>query len=267
MNRLVPYLDLFARLDDAELSRLADVDADTVATLRRQVVEVGEGLSHYIDLLPRLGDEELMRLTGVSAKTVRFWRLCQPRGSAARQQPSSEISSITPIPRPIPVGPAAASQPAAQPVTPRRRTTGVGLGAPATAAAPPAQPIADWSIEAAATNCATTVTPPPRSVPAASWDTTSPTAGTATMITPQSQAPAGWAPSHPSDMPTEPGAVPRRPSGSISESPSTSASAPVASESQQAAARVIDIAGEPFPGYERFRPVRDDEVDLVDVER
>ena len=79
MNRLVPYLDLFCRLDDEELARLAGVDEDVCATLRKQVVAIDRGLARYVDLLPRLSDGELVRLTGATAKTIRFWRLCQPR--------------------------------------------------------------------------------------------------------------------------------------------------------------------------------------------
>lgn len=283
MNRLVPYLDLFARLEDVELARLAEVDIDTVATLRRQVIEVGEGLSHYVDLLPRLGDDELVRLTGLSAKTIRFWRLCQPRGSAARQ-PSAEISSITPMPRPMPAAPpASASAPASSPTAPRRRTTGVGIGAPAaTTAPPPRQPVADWSVEAASTNCATTVTPPPRMVPAASWDTTSPTAGTATMITPPNQAPAGWAPAgwapaasgpgasgpaQPSDMPTQPGAEPAAVPRAEPSRPAATRRPSSATPDPQTAARVMDIAGDPFPGYERFAGTRDEDIDLAELRR
>lgn len=76
MNSLVPYLDLFRRLDDAELSRLARVDSAIVADLRRQVDEIDRALERYVDLLPRLSDGELTRLTGASGKTIRFWRLC-----------------------------------------------------------------------------------------------------------------------------------------------------------------------------------------------
>lgn len=79
MNALVPYLDLFCRLDDDELARLAHVETDVVSELRAQVIAIDEGLGQYADLLPRLSDGELVRLTGATAKTVRFWRLCQPR--------------------------------------------------------------------------------------------------------------------------------------------------------------------------------------------
>lgn len=83
MNRLVPYLDLFERLDDEELSRLARVPTSVVSSLRKQVDEINVALARYVDLLPRLRDEELIRLTGASAKTIQFWRLCQPRGTAS----------------------------------------------------------------------------------------------------------------------------------------------------------------------------------------
>jgi hypothetical protein len=79
MNLLVPYLDLYGRLTDEELARLADVPASVVSNLRRQVVQVDRALARFTDLLPRLNDAELVRLTGATAKTIRFWRLCQPR--------------------------------------------------------------------------------------------------------------------------------------------------------------------------------------------
>lgn len=79
MNALVPFLDLFCRLNNEELAKLAQVDPEWAANLREQVVAVDEGLAAYADLLPRLTDEELVRLTGATPKTIRFWRLCQPR--------------------------------------------------------------------------------------------------------------------------------------------------------------------------------------------
>lgn len=79
MNHLVPYLDLFSRLDDEELSRLACIETEVVIALRKQVIAIDRGLAAYVDLLPRLTDTELVRLTGATPKTIRFWRLCQPR--------------------------------------------------------------------------------------------------------------------------------------------------------------------------------------------
>ncbi len=88
MNKLVPYLDLFCRLGDDELARLANVDKDVCASLRTQVDAINTGLAPYVDLLPRLSDAELTRLTGASDRTVRFWRLCQPRADVAAKAPA-----------------------------------------------------------------------------------------------------------------------------------------------------------------------------------
>jgi len=76
-NRLVPFLDLFARLSDDELSRLAEVPAKVVVELRVQIEQVRQALGAYADLLPRLSDGELSKLTAVPERTIRFWRLCE----------------------------------------------------------------------------------------------------------------------------------------------------------------------------------------------
>lgn len=92
MNRLVPYLDLFSRLHDAELARLTGVPEETAQALRKQVDAVSHALVRYVDLLPRLRDAELIRLTGASAKTIRFWRLCQPKSAACAAPRQSQPS-------------------------------------------------------------------------------------------------------------------------------------------------------------------------------
>ncbi len=102
MNRLVPYLDLFARLGDDELSRLAQVPVAVVVELRTQVDEICGALASYADLLPRLCDEELVRLTGATPKTVRFWRLCQPRVPGAPEPADTQISSPLDMEPPAP---------------------------------------------------------------------------------------------------------------------------------------------------------------------
>jgi hypothetical protein len=97
-NALVPYLDLFSRLEDEELARLAGTKVSVVHQLRTQIDEINKALERYVDLLPRLSDNELNRLTGASAKTIRFWRLCQPRvggeapGPAQRSKPAGPKS-------------------------------------------------------------------------------------------------------------------------------------------------------------------------------
>jgi hypothetical protein len=100
MNRLVPYLDLFARLGDEELARLSGAPLQAVESLRVQVDEVNRALGRFADLLARLSDEELARLTGATVKTIRFWRLSQPRhlqGDVRRSNPD-----VTPSPQPLP---------------------------------------------------------------------------------------------------------------------------------------------------------------------
>jgi len=282
MNRLVPYLDLFMRLDDAELSRLAGVDAELVGSLRRQVVEIGDGLAQYLDLLPRLGDEELVRLTGASAKTVRFWRLCQPKHSTARAAEvasRAEISSITPMPRPI-EAPSAAPRSPSGPEPRVRRPSGVApqptLGAGAGASQ--SQPIANWTHESSGTNAATMVTPPPHQIPA-SWDTSGPTAGAATMVTPIGQTPfdrtpIDGTPIAPASVgtPASIGAPTSNGDGGIGEGPSPEAmwgeagdpsdtatlaaagSQPRAASSSSSLS--LDIHGAPFPGYEKWQAGR-----------
>lgn len=115
-NKLVPYLDLFGRLDDGELSRLASVPTSVVASMRTQVDEICNALEAYADLLPRLGDPELMRLTGATDKTVRFWRLCNaaPTGGTMRGAAPGRVSGDRvgsgPVPGvPTPTGPSPAA--------------------------------------------------------------------------------------------------------------------------------------------------------------
>ena len=101
MNRLVPYLDLFGRLSDEELARLARAPQAAVEGLRQQIDDVNRALGRFADLLPRLNDEELSRLTGASTKTIRFWRLSQPRHlqGDTRRPSNTEHNAAQPVPR------------------------------------------------------------------------------------------------------------------------------------------------------------------------
>jgi hypothetical protein len=125
VNHLVPYLDLFWRLDDAELGRLAGVEAEVVAGLRKQVFEVDRALERYVDLLPRLSDDELVRLTGATEKTIRFWRLCQPR-TPSRDRKVEAVPAAASRPdtrRPETDSPVAASEPAETETKRKKRQT------------------------------------------------------------------------------------------------------------------------------------------------
>jgi len=68
------YLDLFARLGDAELAHLAGAPQSQVAALRTKVVQVQRAFNPWRDLLERLDDASLARLTGASVHAVAFWR-------------------------------------------------------------------------------------------------------------------------------------------------------------------------------------------------
>ena len=146
MNKLVPFLDLFCRLDDEEMSRLAQVPVKVVVNLRRQVEDVATALDPYVDLLARLKDDELVRLTGATDKTVRFWRLSQPKDGVrvchplARDAAKPEATPPSPAPAPIESSPGAptpsgvrgmpAPQPGATPVHAAEATgSGSGSGA------------------------------------------------------------------------------------------------------------------------------------------
>ena len=83
LNRLVPYLDLFSRLGDEELARLAAVDVEHAQTMRAQVDEIAKMMSKYEDLVDRLNEEELVRLSQATPKIVRFWLLSRPRRESA----------------------------------------------------------------------------------------------------------------------------------------------------------------------------------------
>ncbi len=132
MNRLVPYLDLFGRLDDAELARLAGVELDVCATLRKQVVAINDGLIRYVDLLPRLSDRELVRLTGASDKTIRFWRLCQPRTAPERKAPTNSRTNDSAASRST--GPHSAVNPPTGPYSTVASATGAHPSGPGQAA-------------------------------------------------------------------------------------------------------------------------------------
>jgi hypothetical protein len=135
-NRLVPYLDLFSRLGDEELARLAGVPASVAEQLRLQVDEVCRALGRYDDLLPRLRDEELARLTGASPKTIRFWRLCKMRPVDLDVDAAPRASAREPTPiRGHEVGAGVPAPVASSPSTPHELTP-APAAAPAAAAAP-----------------------------------------------------------------------------------------------------------------------------------
>lgn len=76
-SALVPYLDLFGRLGDEDLSKLSGAPLNVVSELRRQIEAVQKTLGSRRALLPELSDAELVKITGEKLMTIRFWRLTE----------------------------------------------------------------------------------------------------------------------------------------------------------------------------------------------
>ena len=76
-ERVTPYFDLFGRLDDQELGRLANVDPSVIAEIRPILDSIVQPLSEYDHLLDSLGDSKLSRAFGLPDTAVRIWRLCR----------------------------------------------------------------------------------------------------------------------------------------------------------------------------------------------
>lgn len=97
LNRLVPYLDLFERLEDRELARLANVPERTVLRMRDQVKSVRRKLHPYVGLLDRLDDLQLARIAETSPKMFQYLRLCQPRGPNVKLKRTSKVPAFVSI--------------------------------------------------------------------------------------------------------------------------------------------------------------------------
>lgn len=97
LNRLVPYLDLFERLEDHELARLANVPQRTVLRMRNQVKSVRRKLDPYVGLLDRLDDRQLGRIAQTSPKMFQYLRLCQPRGPNVKLKRISKVPAFVSI--------------------------------------------------------------------------------------------------------------------------------------------------------------------------
>jgi hypothetical protein len=103
-NSLVPYLDLFDRLEDAELRKLSGAPPEIIADMRRRVRTVQDAFSHRRALLVELDDAELIKITGADERTIRFWRMTEQspksraEGSRRAEQAHASDSQSRPIP-------------------------------------------------------------------------------------------------------------------------------------------------------------------------
>jgi hypothetical protein len=76
-DRVTPYFDLFDRLDDQEIARLAKVEPSVVTEIRPILDSIVQPLGDYDHLLDSLGDSKLSRAFGLPDTAVRIWRLCR----------------------------------------------------------------------------------------------------------------------------------------------------------------------------------------------
>jgi hypothetical protein len=227
MNKLVPYLDLFGRLEDEELSRLARVPLSVVTGLRQQVDQVAGALERYSDLLPRLDDGEFVRLTGANPKTIRFWRLSQARSGASAGDAPVASESGSRLER---------RDRAADSGTRMER----GVRAPAAAAGVPERRAAS-------------VTPSPSAEPRPMPRTDSGAVPTAQPMRP-TPAPREVPPQESGPMP---GVAAAASAGAVASAMATQSSASMLLE---------DVGGEPFPGFESNSAPRGQDPVMEDIE-
>ena len=74
-DNLTPYFDLFDRLGDEEIGRLAGVPPQLVGDVREVVESIYDPLREYEHLLTSLDDGQLGKLFGMPLSAARIWRL------------------------------------------------------------------------------------------------------------------------------------------------------------------------------------------------
>jgi hypothetical protein len=85
-DKLIPYFDLFDRLDDSEISRIAQVDKQVVSEVRTVVESIYDPLRKYENLLETLDDAQLCKLFGFPKSAAAIWRHCRAPGTLAPDQ-------------------------------------------------------------------------------------------------------------------------------------------------------------------------------------
>lgn len=85
-DKLIPYFDLFDRLDDSEISRIAQVDVQVVSEVRTVIESIYDPLRNYEKLLDTLDDAQLCKLFGFPKSAAAIWRHCRAPGTLRPEQ-------------------------------------------------------------------------------------------------------------------------------------------------------------------------------------
>ena len=76
-DKLIPYLDLFDRLDDEEIGRISGVEKSLVGEVRSVIESIYDPLREYENLLDTLDDAQLCKLFGFPKSAASIWRHCR----------------------------------------------------------------------------------------------------------------------------------------------------------------------------------------------
>ena len=82
-DRVTPFFDLFDRLGDEEIARLASVQAALVNEVRTVVEAIYDPLREYEKLLTQLDDRQIAKLFGMPESAARIWRLARAPASVS----------------------------------------------------------------------------------------------------------------------------------------------------------------------------------------
>jgi hypothetical protein len=89
-DKLIPYFDLFDRLDDEQLSRVSGVPAHIVDEVRTVVESIYDPLREYEKLMETLDDGQLCKLFGFPRSAAAIWRHCRAAHTLKERERNAE---------------------------------------------------------------------------------------------------------------------------------------------------------------------------------
>ena len=91
-DRVTPYFDLFDRLDDKEIARLANVSPELVSEIRDLVEAIYDPLREFENMLKQLDNRQVAKLFGMPESAAQIWRLARAPSTLsveARNEPGA----------------------------------------------------------------------------------------------------------------------------------------------------------------------------------